>query len=525
MRVKYAGLIVALLVGYVIGNVVAGLLASVLTVGHAIPGGLRIPLGIGGGLVGALAGWARWKNRNTPADIPDIHGSAAWAADKDVRAAYGAPAGLVVGRENTKAGALLRYDGPAHLLTIAPTRSGKGVGAIIPNLLLLDRSVLCVDPKGENARATARRRETFGAVHVLDPFAISGRPSAAFNPLDALDPDGLDLAEDAASLAEALVYDPPGQVGEAHWNEEAKALLGGLIMHVVTDDNAGPCALATVRHLLTLPPAKWEAQLEAMSSSAAAGGLVARAANRMLGKSDREAAGVLSSAQRHTHFLDSPRMTAVLGRSDFSFADLKEGAATVYLVLPPDRLDAYARWMRLMVVQAMTALARSPAKPPSPVLFLLDEFAALGRLEPVERAFGLMAGYGLQLWAILQDMHQLKATYGERAGTFLSNAGVIQVFNVADVETASWVSKSMGSTTMATTYTSTSTTANPGQWRHSHGVSTSTQLSKRELLTPDEVMRLDASLALLLRPGGAPAAVRKVRYFEDPEFRGLFDQG
>ena len=76
---------------------------------------------------------------------------------------------------------------------------------------------------------------------------------------------------------------------------------------------------------------------------------------------------------------------------------------------------------------------------------------------------------------------------------------------------------------MSTVYTSTSTTANPGQWRASHGVSTSTQLSKRELLTPDEVMRLDASLALLLRPGSAPAAVRKVRYFEDAEFRGLYD--
>lgn len=522
---KYAGLIVSVAIGYVIGNVIVGLLASVLAVGHAIPPGLRIPLGIAGGLMGALAGWSRWKNRNTPADIPDIHGSAAWASDKDVRAAYGAPTGLVVGRENTKTGALLRYDGSAHLLTIAPTRSGKGVGAIIPNLLLANRSVLCIDPKGENARATARRRETFGPVHVLDPFGIAGRPSAAFNPLEALNSDSLDLAEDAASLAEALVYDPPGQVGEAHWNEEAKALLGGLILHVVTAEPPASRSLAKVRDLLTLPPAKWEAQLAAMFSSTAAGGLVARSANRMLGKSDREAAGVLSSAQRHTHFLDSPRMTAVLGHSDFTFADLKEGIATVYLVLPPDRLDSYARWMRLMVVQAMTAMARSPAKPPSPVLFLLDEFAALGRLEPVERAFGLMAGYGLQLWAVLQDMSQLKATYGERAGTFLSNAGVIQIFNVADIETASWVSRSIGSTTMSTVYTSTSTTANPGQWRASHGVSTSTQLSRRELLTPDEVMRLDASLALLLRPGGAPAAVRKVRYFEDAEFRGLFHQG
>ncbi len=94
----------------------------------------------------------------------------------------------------------------------------------------------------------------------------------------------------------------------------------------------------------------------------------------------------------------------------------------------PDRLDAYSRWLRLLVAQALTDMARSPVKPVRPVLFLLDEFAALGRLEPVERAMGLMAGYGLQLWPILQDMHQLRALYGERAGTFLSNAGVLQAF-------------------------------------------------------------------------------------------------
>src|SRR4051812_32690915 len=186
-----------------------------------------------------------------------------------------------------------------------------------------------------------------------------------------------------------------------------------------------------------------------MQDSPAANGLVARAANRHCGKSDREAAGVLSSAQRHTHFLDSPRMAAVTARSDFAFADLKAQTATVFLVLPPDRLYAYSRWLRLLVAQAITDMARSPVQPPSPVLFLLDEFAALGPLEPVVRAYGLMAGYGMQLWAILQDLHQLKSLYGPRAGTFLSNAGVTQVFNVNDVETATWISKTLGATTEA----------------------------------------------------------------------------
>ena len=97
--------------------------------------------------------------------------------------------------------------------------------------------------------------------------------------------------------------------------------------------------------------------------------------------------------QRHTHFIDSPRIVDSTSASDFRFADLKERPGTVFLCLPPDRLDAYARWLRLLVSQAVTDMARSPARPDKPVLFLLDEFAALGRLDPVERAMGLMAGY------------------------------------------------------------------------------------------------------------------------------------
>jgi type IV secretion system protein VirD4 len=212
-----------------------------------------------------------------------------------------------------------------------------------------------------------------------------------------------------------------------------------------------------------------------------------------------------------------------MARSDFRFADLKETKATVFLVLPPERLDAYSRWLRLMVAQAIHDLARSPAQPAAPVLFLLDEFAALGRLEPVERAFGLMASYGLQLWPILQDMHQLWGAYGKKAGTFVSNAGLVQIFNVADVETASWVSKSIGATTMSYQTTGTSTSRGGMQLFETKSSSTSTHLSRRELMTPDEIMRLDSSLEILLRQGEAPVIVAKIRYFDDPAFRNVFD--
>ena len=440
------------------------------------------------------------------------HGSARFATDAETRPLAG-DAGLLIGRDS-RSGRLLRYSGPSHLLTIAPTRTGKGVGTIIPNLLDYPGSVICIDPKGENARITARHRGNFGPVHVLDPFGVTGLPGAAFNPLDRIDPAGLDLADDCMTLADALVYDAPDEAGEAHWNEEAKALIAGIILSIVTSEAPATRNLATLRDRLTLAPQAFTAQLEAMQAQ---GGLAARAANRHLGKSDREAAGVLSAAQRHTHFLDSPRMTAVLGRSDFSFADVKAKPTSIYLVLPPDRLATYARWLRLMLAQGLTDLARAPASGERPVLFLLDEFAALGRLEPVERAMGLMAGYGIQLWPILQDVHQLRALYERRAGTFLSNAGVLQVFGVNDHDSAKLVSDLLGQETVVFETMSRAIDA------EETGISFGAQHVGRPLLTPDEVRALPGELELLFLAGQRPVVAAKLRYYADREFAGRYD--
>ncbi|ODT74352.1 MAG: conjugal transfer protein TraG [Pelagibacterium sp. SCN 64-44] len=447
----------------------------------------------------------------------DTHGSARFATDREAAPLTRSQAGLLIGRD-AKTKRLLRYDGPAHLLTMAPTRTGKGVGTIIPNLLTADRSVICIDPKGENARIAGRARQKFGPVHVLDPFGVTGKPSAAFNPLDALDLDGLDVAEDASTLADALVYDEPGTAGEAHWNEEAKALIAGVILHIVATEPRARRTLATLRENLTLAPEIFSALMKEMQRSTTVGGLVARAANRHLGKSDREAAGVLSAAQRHTHFLDSPRMTAVLGRSDFAFRDLKMRTGTVFLVLPPDRLATYSRWLRLLITQSLTDMARAASSSPAPVLYLLDEFAALGHLAPIERAMGLMAGYGVQLWPILQDVHQLRATYGTRAGTFLSNAGVLQVFGVNDHESARLVSDLLGQETAVFN------TMGQALDSEKSGISYGEHHAGRPLLTPDEVRNLPQNIELLFLAGQRPILAGKLTYYADPEFRGLFDQ-
>ena len=510
------------MIGFIIGGVVA-MTAFGPPLGHSAWEWIIIAPPV---FIGAVFGFQYWR-KTSGADAffgltGDSHGSARFASRKELKKLQGND-GLLIGR-NPGTGRLLRYDGPAHLITLAPTRAGKGVGTVIPNLLAAERSVLVIDPKGENARIAGDARRRFGTVHVLDPFEVSGMPSAAYNPLDRLTPDSLDLGEDAASLTEALVMDPPGQVTEAHWNEEAKAILGGLIMFCVCHEDRNRRTLATVREYLTLPPEKLRALLELMQDSDAAGGLIARAANRFLGKADREAASVLSNAQRHTHFLDSPRIAKVLSRSDFHFSDLRHRITSVFLVLPPNRMDAYSRWLRLLVSQALQDIARDAERPQSasegrserlktPTLFLLDEFAALGRLEAVERAMGLMAGYGLQLWPILQDMSQLKDLYGERAGTFIANAGVQQVFGVNDFETAKWLSQMMGQETAG---------FQTDSFKPGDGPSFSNNITGRDLLTPDEIMQLRPENQLLRVQGQATAVAQKLRYYADPEFKGLF---
>lgn len=447
----------------------------------------------------------------------DTHGSARFATEKEVAAFTRSETGLLIGRHG-QSRKLLRYDGPAHLLTMAPTRSGKGVGTIIPNLLVQKRSIICIDPKGENARVTARQRGSFGAVHVLDPFGITGLSSACFNPLDMLDPDSPDVSEEAALLADALIYDEPGQSGEAHWNEEAKALITGILLLIAACEPEEKRNLSRLRECLTLAPDAFLDLLAVMAKMPDCNGLIKRAANRHLAKSDREAGGVLSSAQRHTHFLDSPRMAGVLQRSDFAFSDLKTGIATVFLVLPPDRIATYSRWLRLMISQSLTEMTRTPSSgSTSPVLFLLDEFAALGYLPAVERAMGLLAGYGVQLWPILQDIHQLKATYGPRAGTFLSNAGVLQVFGVNDHDSAKMVSELLGQETVV--FSTMSHNLDSEQ----SGISHSQHHTGRALLTPDEVRQLPEHVELLFVARHKPIAAVKLEYFRDKEFAGMYD--
>lgn len=452
------------------------------------------------------------------------HGSAAWGTGATLRS----PTGVWLGRHGKQ---ILRYDGDGHLVTLAPTRSGKGVSVAIPNLLTYPGSVVVTDPKGELVAVTGRRRVALQSrVVVLAPFGIATHPhqevaSGAFNPLDALDSKSADVLDDARLLADMLVViDGPEHGEQAFWNEEARALLAGLILYVVADEPPERKTLTHVRTLLTLPPALFEELLARMSQSSHVDGLVARSAARLLQKAEKERSGVISAAQSHTHFLDSAHIGQVVSHSTFDLADLKRQCVSLYLVLPPDRLDTYHRWLRLMIGMALRAMTRTPGLPPYRVLFLLDEFGHLGRMRPVERDISLVGGYGARLWLLVQSLSQLKTIYGQAWPTFLANADVLQTFGVRDWETAEHLSKLTGDATVTTDSENRSRGVSRGKYGSQQEGTAETRAERgRRLLLPDEVRRMPRDTQLLFVANQNPVWCQRLDYRHDATLRAHAD--
>lgn len=452
---------------------------------------------------------------------PASHGSAQFLTE--IGRLVGAE-GLLIGRAGTAlpyryAGRILANPDPRHMVTVAANGAGKGVSAIVPNLLAYEGSILAIDPKGELAAITSRRREARGQqVHILDPWGLTGLPSSAFNPLSLLTLDNEDLVEDAALVTDALVVDSGD--GDPYWNLEARNMLQGLILHIATslDFEDDDRTLLTLRRLITLPAEEFSDLLIQMQRNPHADGAIRRigaSIHGMLQKSERQFSSVLASARVSTDFLESPRISRVLDQTDFDLTDLKTQPTTVYLCLPAARLGTHNRWLRLMIGLALEAMERERRKPEHPVVFLLDEFATLGHMRSIENAVGQIRGFGVKLWVVLQDLNQLKALYRERWETFLGNAGTIQFFGINDQFTAQYVSRVLGEQTIMVT---SKTYQTQSRW------SVNEAERGRSLMTPDEVRRLPDHQQIILMQGQSGMVADKLRYFSDPEFEGLFDE-
>ncbi|MGE0521656.1 MAG: conjugal transfer protein TraG [Variibacter sp.] len=451
-----------------------------------------------------------WRARE--AKHAETFGSARWANTVEVKAAgLLGPDGVVLGRLDS---AYLRHEGPEHVLCFAPTRSGKGVGLVVPSLLTWPGSCIVHDIKGENWGLTAGLRAGFGRVLLFDP---TNTASAAYNPLLEVR-RGVWEVRDVQNVADVLV-DPEGSLERRnHWEKTSHSLLVGAILHVLYAETDK--TLAGVASFLSDPKRPIETTLVVMMTTPHLGKhgphpVVASAARELLNKSDNERSGVLSTAMSFLGLYRDPVVAQVTRRCDWRIADIagEEKPTTLYLVVPPSDISRTKPLIRLILNQIGRRLTEDlhATDRRHRVLLMLDEFPALGRLDFFESALAFMAGYGLKSFLIAQSLNQIEKAYGAN-NSILDNCHVRVSFATNDERTAKRVSDALG------TATEMRAMKNYAGHRLSPWLGhlmVSRQETARPLMTSGEVMQLPPDDEIVMVAGVPPIRAKKARYFED----------
>lgn len=451
-------------------------------------------------------------------EAPDIdtYGSARWAESKDVKAAgLLGPDGVVIGKFERE---YLRHDGPEHVLCFAPTRSGKGVGLVVPSLLTWPGSAIVHDIKGENWTLTAGFRYQHGRVLLFDPTNVD---SAAYNPLLEVRRGQWEV-RDVQNVADVLV-DPEGSLEKRnHWEKTSHALLVGAILHVLYAEKDK--TLAGVAAFLSDPRRTIEATLDAMMATRHLGEkgphpVVASTARELLNKSDNERSGVLSTAMSFLGLYRDPVVAAVTSRCDWRIADLvaDKRPATLYLVVPPSDISRTKPLIRLVLNQIGRRLTEDlrAGERRHRVLMMLDEFPALGRLDFFESALAFMAGYGIKSFLIAQSLNQIEKAYGQN-NSILDNCHLRVSFATNDERTAKRISEALGTATELKAMQNYAGSRLAPWLGH---IMVSRSETARQLLTPGEIMQLPPDDEIVMVAGSPPIRAKKARYFQDARFK------
>lgn len=469
------------------------------------------------GLVAVVVaiGMSIWRSRQSR--LVTTYGSARWADPAEVqRAGLTGDAGVFLGQHDHK---YLRHEGPEHVLTFAPTRSGKGVGLVVPTLLSWPASAVIHDIKGENWQLTAGWRARFSHCLLFNP--TDGR-SAAYNPLLEVR-RGAHEVRDVQNIADILV-DPEGALERRnHWEKTSHALLVGAILHVLYagEDKS----LRGVANFLSDPACPFEVTLHRMMTTKHLDDgphpVVASAAREVLNKADNERSGVLSTAMSFLGLYRDPTVAAVTSRCDWRIADLiaAEHPVSLYLVVPPSDINRTKPLIRLILNQIGRRLTESldgsdGIERRHKLLLMLDEFPALGRLDFFESALAFMAGYGIRSFLIAQSLNQIDKAYGVNHA-ILDNCHVRVTFATNDERTAKRISDTLG--------TATELRAQRNYAGHRLApwlghLMVSRQETARPLLTPGEVMQLPPDEAVVMVSGQPPIKAKKLRYYLDANF-------
>ncbi len=470
--------------------------------------------GCGAAIIGSL--WRARQNR-----LVTTYGSSRWATMREIgNVGLFRPAGVFLGWLKNQ---YLRHDGPEHVMAFAPTRSGKGVGLVVPTLLSWTGSVVIHDIKGENWQLTAGWRAKFSHCLLFNP---TDPRSARYNPLLEVR-KGPDEVRDVQNIADILV-DPEGALERRnHWEKTSHSLLVGAILHVLYAEEEK--TLARVATFLSDPQRSFAHTLRRMMATNHLGApenprvhpVVASAAREVLNKSENERSGVLSTAMSFLGLYRDPTVAATTSACDWRIADLMdaERPMSLYLVIPPSDISRTKPLVRLVLNQIGRRLTERLEGDPKKsrkhqLLMMLDEFPALGRLDFFETALAFMAGYGIRAYLIAQSLNQISKAYGEN-NAILDNCHVRIAFSSNDERTAKRISDALG--------TATELRAQRNYAGHrlapwlSH-VMVSRQETARPLLTPGEVMQLPLTDELILVSGLPPIRAKKLRYYEDANF-------
>lgn len=475
----------------------------------------------GGGLAGALFAIINSVWRARQSQLVTTYGSARWANPKEIRTAgLFASKGVFLGRlENN----YLRHDGPEHVMCFAPTRSGKGVGLVLPTLLSWTSSAVVHDIKGENWELTSGWRSTFSHCLLFNP---TDSRSARYNPLLEVRKGAAEV-RDVQNIADILV-DPEGALERrTHWEKTSHSLLVGVILHVLYAEEKK--TLTRVTEILADPAQSFEKTLRNMLATNHLGTeaepkvhpVVAATARELLNKSENERSGVLSTAVSFLGLYRDPVVSRNTESCDWRIADLvsADKPVTLYLVVPPSDISRTKPLIRLILNQigrrlTETLNTKAGDRTHRQLLMMLDEFPALGRLDFFESALAFMAGYGIRAYLIAQSLNQIAKAYGEN-NAILDNCHVRIAFAANDERTAKRISDALG--------TATELRAQRNYAGHRLApwlghVMVSRQETARPLLTPGEVMQLPPDQAIVLVSGLAPVRAIKLRHYEDANF-------
>lgn len=480
-----------------------------------------------------------------PKQHDDVHGTAHWADDKEVeRSGVLQSEGVYVGAWKDKNDNIryLRHNGPEHIIAFAPTRSGKGVGLVLPTLLSWPASALILDIKGENWALTAGWRQKYAKNKVLkfDPTALDG--SVRFNPLEEVRV-GTDYEVGDIQNLTTMIVDPEGKGLQDYWQKASFSFLTGIVLHAIYKakrEKTPPPSLTSIYNTINDPKMDIQEVLADMASYPHKDGMphpiVATKAREMMNKADNELSGVIGSSVSYLNLYDDPLIAKNVSTSDFKIRDLMNDdyPVSLYLVIKPSDKDRLKPLVRLVLNQILRILieeikfvdGQSVKTYKHRLLLMLDEFTSLGKLEIFQESLAYMAGYGIKSYIIIQDTAQLYNAY-TKDEAIISNCHVRIAYAPNKIETAELLSKMAGTTTVVKSFTTTSGDRISVMLGH---VSESYQEVSRPLLTPDECMRLpgavkdsdgkvkEAGDMLIFIAGESPIYGKQILFFKDPVF-------